>query len=118
MRTPISIPCVSVRVTGGLAFALLTLFLAGCDGANSQAPNGMPPPEVAVVTIEPKNIPASFEYTGQTAGSREVEVRARVTGILKKRNYTEGGKVAARFAPGTEPGDPALTAAIEAELAK
>lgn len=28
------------------------------------------------------------------------------------------GKVAARFAPGTEPNDPALTAAIEAELAK
>lgn len=28
------------------------------------------------------------------------------------------GKVAARFAPGTEPGDAALTAAIEAELAK
>lgn len=28
------------------------------------------------------------------------------------------GKVAARFAPGIEPGDPALTAAIDAELAK
>jgi glutathione peroxidase len=28
------------------------------------------------------------------------------------------GKVAARFAPGTEPNDPALTGAIEAELAK
>jgi glutathione peroxidase len=28
------------------------------------------------------------------------------------------GKVAARFAPGTEPGDPALVSAIEAELAK
>jgi glutathione peroxidase len=28
------------------------------------------------------------------------------------------GKVAARFAPGTEPNDPALTSAIEAELAK
>jgi glutathione peroxidase len=28
------------------------------------------------------------------------------------------GKVAARFAPATEPGDPALVAAIEAELAK
>ncbi|MDH5511959.1 MAG: efflux RND transporter periplasmic adaptor subunit [Gammaproteobacteria bacterium] len=55
----------------------------------------MPPPEVTVVTIEPKTIPATFEYTGQTAGSREVEVRAQVTGILQKRNYAEGGKVAA-----------------------
>lgn len=55
----------------------------------------MPPPEVAVVKIEPKNIPTVFEYTGQTAGSREVEVRARVTGILQKRNFVEGGPVTA-----------------------
>jgi membrane fusion protein (multidrug efflux system) len=35
----------------------------------------------------------TLEYTGQTAGSREVEVRARVTGILLKRNFVEGGPV-------------------------
>lgn len=74
---------------------LAAILISGCDGANSQPPGGMPPPEVSVVTIEPKNIPAIFEYTGQTAGSREVEVRAQVTGILQKRNYSEGGIVAA-----------------------
>lgn len=95
MRTQISMPPISVRVTGGFALALLAFFLSGCDGASSQPPNGMPPPEVAVVTIEPRNIQATFEYTGQTAGSREVEVRARVTGILQKRNYPEGGTVTA-----------------------
>jgi membrane fusion protein (multidrug efflux system) len=36
-----------------------------------------------------------FEYPGQTAGSREVEVRARVTGLLAKRNYVEGATVKA-----------------------
>jgi membrane fusion protein (multidrug efflux system) len=36
---------------------------------------------------------APFEYTGQIAGSREVEVRARVTGIMLSRNFTEGGPV-------------------------
>lgn len=46
-----------------------------------------------MVTVEPGNVPATFEYLGQTAGSREVEVRARVTGILQKRNFTEGGTV-------------------------
>ena len=55
----------------------------------------MLPPEVTVVTIEPRSVPANFEYTGQTAGYREAEVRARVTGILQKRNYREGGAVAA-----------------------
>jgi membrane fusion protein (multidrug efflux system) len=34
-----------------------------------------------------------YEYVGQTAGSRDVEVRARVSGILLKRNFTEGGVV-------------------------
>jgi membrane fusion protein, multidrug efflux system len=54
---------------------------------------GMPPPEVAVVAVEPKALAVSFEYVGQTAGSREVEVRARVTGILQSRNFKEGAPV-------------------------
>jgi membrane fusion protein (multidrug efflux system) len=78
-----------------LAVLLAAAPLCGCERAGSQAQNGMPPPEVAVVTIEPRSVPATFEYTGQTAGRREVEVRARVTGILLKRNYREGGTVAA-----------------------
>jgi membrane fusion protein (multidrug efflux system) len=53
----------------------------------------MGPAEVNVVTVEPRSIPVSFEYVGQTAGSREVEVRARVTGILQKRTFTEGAPV-------------------------
>lgn len=66
--------------------------LSGCQPAASQ-PAGMPPPEVAVVTVQPHTVPVTFEYTGQTAGSREVEVRARVTGIILKRNYREGERV-------------------------
>jgi membrane fusion protein (multidrug efflux system) len=54
---------------------------------------GMPPPEVAVVTVEPRAIPLTYEYAGQTAGSRVVEVRARVSGILLKRNFAEGEPV-------------------------
>ena len=80
---------------------LLALALAGCDssgGADKKGGKGgpgmgMPPPEVTVMTVAPKAIPVSFEYVGQTAGSREVEVRARVTGILLKRNFEEGGPV-------------------------
>jgi membrane fusion protein (multidrug efflux system) len=36
-----------------------------------------------------------FEYVGQTAGSKEAQVRARVQGILEKRSYQEGGRVGA-----------------------
>jgi len=53
----------------------------------------MPPTQVGTITVQPKLVLAPFEYTGQTAGSREVEVRARVTGILLKRSFLEGGAV-------------------------
>lgn len=77
-------------------FLPLLAFLSACGpsgGGHGGPPGGMPPAEVGVATVQPKALLASFEYTGQTAGSREVEVRARVTGILLKRNFLEGGPV-------------------------
>ncbi len=79
--------------------ASLAPVVAACgpsgDGKGGHGPGGgMPPAQVSVVTVEPKALPAIYEYTGQTLGSREVEVRARVTGIIQTRNFTEGGQVA------------------------
>jgi membrane fusion protein (multidrug efflux system) len=71
----------------------LALTLAACGQSGQQGHGGFPPAQVSVITIEPKTLPATFEYTGQTLGSREVEVRARVTGILLSRNFVEGGAV-------------------------
>jgi len=53
------------------------------------------PVPVAAVTVQEETLPITLEYAAQTLGSREVEVRARVTGILQKRNYVEGSKVKA-----------------------
>jgi len=80
------------------AWALLALFitasLQGCGkDSPAQAPGGMPPPEVVVTTVARTDLPLSFEYMGQTAGSREVQVRARVGGILLRRAYEEGKRV-------------------------
>jgi len=83
------------------SFAVVTLsvLLAACGpsggdaGAHGAPGGGMPPAAVSTMTVQPKPLPATFEYTGQTAGSREVEVRARVRGILLSRNFTEGGSV-------------------------
>ncbi len=72
--------------------ASLALLLAAC-GPSGGGHGGFPPAQVSVMTVEPKSLPAVFEYTGQTLGSREVEVRARVTGILLNRNFVEGGPV-------------------------
>src|SRR5712671_2805146 len=79
-----------LAAVSALSIAAAAPLLSGCEPANSQPHAGMPPPEVAVVTVQPQSVPATFEYIGQTAGSREVEVRARVTGIVLKRNYREG----------------------------
>ncbi|OGA64881.1 MAG: hypothetical protein A3G81_18240 [Betaproteobacteria bacterium RIFCSPLOWO2_12_FULL_65_14] len=83
-----------------VATVLLAALAAACNpsGGDQKAGKGgpgmgMPPPEVNVVTVTPRSLAASFEYVGQTAGSREVEVRARVTGILLARNFEEGGPV-------------------------
>ena len=74
----------------------LALLAAACGqqgGGGHGAGGGMPPAVVAVQEVQPRTIPVEFEYPAQTAGSREVEVRARVAGILLKRNYQEGAPV-------------------------
>ena len=82
---------------GAVARALVPLAVAAvlpaCSEVGSQPHGQMPPPEVAVVTVAPKTLPVHYEYVGQTLGFREVEVRARVNGILLKRNYQEGTTV-------------------------
>ncbi len=83
----------------GLVLALsASAVLAACGKSHGEgAPPGFggPPPQVSVVTVQQQTLPVTFEYSGQTQGSREVEVRARVTGILLKRNYEEGQPVRA-----------------------
>jgi membrane fusion protein (multidrug efflux system) len=80
---------------------LLAAFVAACGPSNGSEKGGgkggpmggMPPSEVAVAIAARETLPVSWEYAGQTAGSREVEVRARVTGILVSRNFKEGERV-------------------------
>jgi membrane fusion protein, multidrug efflux system len=79
-----------LRIAPPLALALLA---AGCQPAGGPPGGGFPPPVVSVITVESRDVPVTYEYVAQTAGYREVEVRARVTGILLKRNYQEGAVV-------------------------
>src|SRR5258708_13884617 len=108
-----------LTAAAALSVAAIAALLSGCEPANSQPHAGMRPPEVAVVTVQPQSVPAIFEYIGPTAGSRDVEVRARVPGIVLKRNYREGAPVPhgqpmltldpAPFEVAPAPSEPALT---------
>ena len=93
----------------------LALALTACGPSGQQGHGGPPPAQVSVMTVEPKTLPATFEYTGQTLGSREVEVRARVTGILLARNFTEGGAVAKGQSLFTIDPAPFVAAAVRAD---
>jgi membrane fusion protein (multidrug efflux system) len=81
-----------------LPIALCLLVLAACgkkDGdANAKAASGPPPAlPVTVVEVHQQKVPVSLEAVGQAAGSREVEIRGRVNGIIEKRTYEEGAAV-------------------------
>jgi len=75
----------------------LALLVVACGKSQQQAGgfHGFPPAAVTVEKVEPQTFPVSFEYVGQTQGSKDVEVRARVTGIIEKRLYQEGAFVKA-----------------------
>jgi len=86
------------RLTGIVLVVVLAVMLAACGKGGEPGHGqhgGMPPPVVAVKEIQPVTVPVEFEYPAQTAGSREAEVRARVVGILLKRNFEEGAAVRA-----------------------
>jgi membrane fusion protein, multidrug efflux system len=85
----------------GALFVSSAALLAACGGGQGgqgghpggPGAGGMPPIPVAIEEVKPHDVAIEFEYPAQTAGSREVEVRARVSGILLKRNYEEGATV-------------------------
>jgi membrane fusion protein, multidrug efflux system len=78
-------------------FALFAAALLAACGKEAAAPpaSGAAPPAVPVhiAKVEPRSVPIKFDLVGQVEGSKQVEVRARVSGILQKQFYREGDAV-------------------------
>jgi len=66
------------------------LALSACGGKEVAPP---PPPEVVVIEAVQKDVPVFLEMVGQTRGSQDVEIRARVEGYLDRFFFTEGAFV-------------------------
>lgn len=79
-------------IAGGFIVVTATIFLAACSAP--QQDHEMPPAPVRFVTVEPTDVTIEQEYAGRVRGSREVEIRSRVRGILLERLYDEGQMVA------------------------
>jgi len=76
------------------AMILAALASAGCDDADKNVSKGPPPAvPVKVAPVFRKTVPVLVENVGQTRGSVEVEIRARVEGFIDRVAFTEGRPV-------------------------
>src|SRR2546428_9678721 len=86
-----------IRPATWTAAIAVAVVLVGTLAARRRTPvaSAAPPaPEVSVLTVVPETVTARYEYVGQAAASRSVEVRSQVTGVIVARPYAEGTDVA------------------------
>lgn len=73
--------------------AIASLALVGCGDKKKSVER--PPIEVSTLTATPTTTFRWVDTFGQTEGAEEVEVRAQVSGVLRKLNFKEGESVKA-----------------------
>jgi membrane fusion protein (multidrug efflux system) len=77
-----------------LSLIAALVVLGGCVNAK-QAPQAPQPPEVSVVTVRKASVPVLTDLPGRTSAFLVSQVRARVDGIVLKRDFKEGADVKA-----------------------
>ena len=75
----------SVFRTAGVVF--LSVILIACEEEQAAAP---PPPNVVTMKVSKHDVPVYSEWVGQTRGSVNTEIRARVQGYLDAVLFKEG----------------------------
>jgi len=75
-------------------FGLTLLALAlGAFACQESAPPPPPPPQIQTVEVIQRDQPIILEMVGETRGSADIPIRARVEGVLLGMHFTEGRKV-------------------------
>ncbi|WP_052283982.1 efflux RND transporter periplasmic adaptor subunit [Kluyvera genomosp. 1] len=82
------------RVTLLSSLMITTLLLSGCDNSGDQQMHA-PIPQVTVHVVSNAPLSITTELPGRTTAFRVAEVRPQVSGIILKRNFTEGADVLA-----------------------
>jgi len=72
-----------------------SLALTGCDDKPAQQQGAGQAPEVGIVTLKSEPLQITTELPGRTSAYRIAEVRPQVSGIILKRNFTEGSDIEA-----------------------
>jgi membrane fusion protein (multidrug efflux system) len=79
-----------------VATALVSaLLIAGCDRSGKPSSAAQAPPEVGVLTVQPRSVIVTRALPGRTAPTLIAEVRPQVTGIIQARAFEEGAVVKA-----------------------
>lgn len=79
-------------IIGGLLACVGALALAACE---KEAPPAPPSPAVGVVTVATESAPLLQELPGRIVASETAEVRPQISGVIRRRLFTEGGFVKA-----------------------
>ncbi len=69
---------------------LITALVAACE---PEAPPDPPPMEIAVFEVQPRAVPIYLDMIGQSSGSVDIPIRARVDGVLEEMHFREGRSV-------------------------
>jgi len=75
------------KIVEVVVLGVVLSFVSACKPPEQPS---QPPLTAAVMTAQVTPLPQEVEVSGQVDGTREVEVRARVTGILLTQSYREG----------------------------
>lgn len=86
-------PCIS-----SLAALAALMLLSACGKGESQQQGGgrrgqQGPPQVGFVVIQPTSVAITTELAGRTTAYQSSEVRPQVSGIIRRRFFTEGALV-------------------------
>ncbi len=81
-----------MRCRGIVLINCLVFLLFACS-EEKKAPSPPPPPEVSVFETKAEEIPLFLEFVGQTYGTKDITIRARVEGFLEGLHFKEGSRV-------------------------
>jgi len=85
----------------GLSSLGVALALAACAGNDGKPQRGGrggaggPPPEVGFVVVQPTSVPITVQLPGRATAFESSDVRPQVSGIIRRRLFTEGSLVQA-----------------------
>ena len=78
-----------------LVVTTVFVFIGCKNQSDLKAATAPPPPEVLVETVIQQDVPIYFEWIGTTEGYVNAQIRPRVQGSLRSRDYKEGSLIKA-----------------------